>query len=132
MSGNRSKLGGGWAGSGCNNSTMGLFSQLFHSKPTASPQLPREPFIADLQEQIRINARQITQLSEDLEELKETTSRKLKRYAAWAQPRKDGKFGPQGIVESDNGSPLIHGYGSVPTPTHDQIEAMARERNLLK
>jgi len=132
MSGNKSTIEGGWAGSGCKNSAMSLFSQLFHSKPTAIPQLPVNPPLASMQDDFRVLRLEVSRLREEFEELTEKTSRKLKRYAAWAQPRKDGKFGPQEPADGSNGSTLIQGYGAVPTPTHAQIEAMARERSLLK
>ena len=111
---------------------MGRFSQLFNRIPTAYPQDLEHQHIVNLQADVRANTRKISQLVEDLDDLAEKTSRKLKRYAAWAQPRKDGKFGSQEPSESDNDSSLIQGYGSVPTPSHEQIQAMARERSLIK
>lgn len=105
---------------------MSLFSQLFHSKPTEIPQPRVAARLNALEEKLSGLERELRGISREVQDVWEKTRRRLDRYKAWSQPRKDGKFGAEDAAQSTNGPT------SNPYYTHSQIDAEARKKGLIQ
>jgi len=109
-----------------------MFAQLINRLFTGSQPEFSLTFTADDRASIRQLHADLALLKREQDDHAEKTRRSLERYRARLQPRKDGKFGPEDAPDADNGSGLTQGYGGVTAANHREIEAMARERGLLK
>ncbi len=105
---------------------MGLFSQVIHRLSTALNRTTDRGEIVDLQADFRALKEVIALLRLDQQEHAAKTSKNLESYRARSQPRKHGKFATQEPAQSS-----LDG-GSIETPTHDQIESLARSSGIIR
>ena len=105
---------------------MNIFSKWFHRQLTEDPQAVYRDEIDALQTENRSLRQEFAILGREVQEQAENNERRMKKFRAWVQPRKDGKFGPEDAPDGANVQPVIL------NPTHDQITAQFRLKGLIR